>query len=206
MLILYDANGFATHQEHPHKSLACFLKIGPKRFVHPKCFSREAHYTGGAPGVNLQSLPMTHEPGGGGVFPTTDGPERSFLEHDRDSQYSIVDLAGRGVSFSGDDAALVPLLTPSSRPTRAWLQVFMRRGERPSFSRAVAGPATHCRPARATGAAVRAPLPRGRHALSGCGLIACTASWDLWVWTRWCANTWTTALFPAAAPRASVRF
>ncbi len=31
-------------------------------------------------------LPMTHEPGGGGVIPTTDAPERSFLENDRDSQ------------------------------------------------------------------------------------------------------------------------
>ena len=62
------------------------------------------------------------------MIPMTDEPERSFLEHDRDSQYSIVDLAGRGSSFSEGDVALVPLLTPSSGPARAVLQVFMRRG------------------------------------------------------------------------------
>ena len=54
-----------------------------------------------------QPHPMTHEPGGGSVIPTVDEPERLFLENGRDSQYSIVDLvdlvdlAGRGASFSG---------------------------------------------------------------------------------------------------------
>ncbi len=78
-----------------------------------------------------------------------------------------------------------------NRAGKGVLQVFMRKGDR-LYS--------------------RAPLTRligqwrGRHVLSGCGLIVCTASRGLWVWTRWCANTWATALFPAAMPSASVCF
>jgi len=67
-------------------------------------------------------------------------------------------------------------------------------GTADAVDRAVARSAAHCRSVRATGAAVRAPLPRDRHALSGYRLIACTAIRGLWVWTRWCANTWATAL------------
>ena len=89
---------------------------------------------------------MTHEPGRGSVIPTTDEPERSFLENDRDSQYSIVDLAGRCASFSGGQHHGELPATRRDGPARACCRCSRARSDRllagtaDAVDRVVAGP------------------------------------------------------------------